>query len=215
MCIDCAQKKLCEALEVECAAGLCPNEFGQICVCVAAHRDHTHIRFRAPSGDTVTVWYSLPAPLDEVRTILPQEAFQVHEHASWIDDDEEQGIDDEAAAALERARGSFSRVILSGNSCQICFENFDKQELSEAGSETTMILPCGHRFHIQCCEEWLSEHRRCPVCRFELTAEAIAAAETKSMEFATSGREGLSWAQFLRQPIPKIDHTGDINSHLF
>merc|ERR1712062_76044 len=151
------------------------------CICVAGHRDHTHIRFRAPGGDTVTVWYSLPAPLDEVRTILPQETFQVHEHAPWVDDDEEQGIDDETAAALERARGSFSRFILSDYCCQICFENFDKKNSVDIGSETTMILPCGHRFHFQCCEEWLSQHCRCPVCRFELTAEAIAAAETKSM----------------------------------
>lgn len=39
--------------------------------------------------------------------------------------------------------------------CPICFE--------ELANPTT--LPCGHQYHQQCIDEWLSDHNTCPYCR--------------------------------------------------
>ena len=40
----------------------------------------------------------------------------------------------------------------------------------ESGSGSWVRLPCGHAFHRECAEEWLTNRRRtCPLCREEVT----------------------------------------------
>ena len=48
--------------------------------------------------------------------------------------------------------------------CSICLNDINK-------SEKTVLLPCGHMFHWDCCLKWLQSKNTCPVCRFELPAE--------------------------------------------
>jgi len=48
--------------------------------------------------------------------------------------------------------------------CCICLNDINK-------SEITILLPCGHMFHCDCCLKWLQSKNTCPVCRFELPAE--------------------------------------------
>jgi hypothetical protein len=44
--------------------------------------------------------------------------------------------------------------------------------LSEINSgEETVLLPCGHLFHWNCCFTWLNKNNTCPICRFELPPE--------------------------------------------
>eukprot|EP01063_Lacrimia_lanifica_P021203 TRINITY_DN28479_c0_g1_i1.p1 TRINITY_DN28479_c0_g1~~TRINITY_DN28479_c0_g1_i1.p1 ORF type:complete len:375 (+),score=69.02 TRINITY_DN28479_c0_g1_i1:91-1215(+) len=45
--------------------------------------------------------------------------------------------------------------------CTICLDAF-----SEGG--TAKQLPCGHIFCVGCVDEWLKQHRTCPVCRKEV-----------------------------------------------
>lgn len=41
--------------------------------------------------------------------------------------------------------------------------------LSEIGKgEKTVLLPCGHMFHWNCCLTWLKSNNTCPMCRFEI-----------------------------------------------
>ncbi|CAI9110980.1 OLC1v1011105C1 [Oldenlandia corymbosa var. corymbosa] len=46
--------------------------------------------------------------------------------------------------------------------CCVCLSRLNK------GDEEKRSLPCGHEFHGECIESWLSNTRRktCPVCRF-------------------------------------------------
>jgi len=44
------------------------------------------------------------------------------------------------------------------NQCIICMENFDENELVKQ-------LPCGHIFHGDCIDHWLSEQKNCPFCK--------------------------------------------------
>ena len=45
--------------------------------------------------------------------------------------------------------------------CSICLEGI------EIGKET-VLLPCGHMFHSNCCITWLKKCNTCPICRFEI-----------------------------------------------
>lgn len=47
--------------------------------------------------------------------------------------------------------------------CIICLEGF------EAGN-SLRTLPCGHEYHTQCIDKWLtSQHRTCPICKADVT----------------------------------------------
>ena len=48
--------------------------------------------------------------------------------------------------------------------CSICLEQF------EVGSEARE-MPCKHRFHSACTENWLRVRRSCPLCRFAMPLE--------------------------------------------
>jgi hypothetical protein len=45
--------------------------------------------------------------------------------------------------------------------CCICLEEI------QIGKET-VLLPCGHMFHYDCCITWLKKSNTCPICRFEI-----------------------------------------------
>ena len=44
-------------------------------------------------------------------------------------------------------------------SCCICISDIEK-------NEETVLLPCGHMFHWNCCLNWLKGNNTCPMCRF-------------------------------------------------
>jgi len=46
--------------------------------------------------------------------------------------------------------------------CSICLSLF------ENGDELR-ILPCRHRFHSECIDQWFRSHRTCPMCRIDVT----------------------------------------------
>jgi hypothetical protein len=51
--------------------------------------------------------------------------------------------------------------------CTICLEEY------EAG-EKVRVLPCLHRFHVGCIDQWLHSRRLCPVCKHDATKPLMA-----------------------------------------
>lgn len=47
--------------------------------------------------------------------------------------------------------------------CPICHENFVNSKFAKS-------LPCGHTYHSQCINEWLSRSTKCAVCRHSLVS---------------------------------------------
>jgi hypothetical protein len=74
-----------------------------------------------------------------------------------------------AQAAAARKRGKARRKsrtakrYYSKDECAICMDNFHR-------GEVVRILPCGHVFHKDECDEWLLKWRKlCPTCRADVT----------------------------------------------
>lgn len=42
-------------------------------------------------------------------------------------------------------------------SCAVCLSDI-------CDGETLRKLPCGHKFHVDCCDQWLGRSKRCPLC---------------------------------------------------
>jgi hypothetical protein len=48
--------------------------------------------------------------------------------------------------------------------CMVCLDEFQEQE-------DVRRLPCLHVFHKNCIDNWLKDHRKCPICNFEIPIE--------------------------------------------
>ncbi|XP_031502752.1 RING-H2 finger protein ATL57-like [Nymphaea colorata] len=60
--------------------------------------------------------------------------------------------------------------------CAVCLGEFE-------GGETAKLLPlCGHFFHADCIDEWLSSHTSCPLCRASLVPPPSQPKERQSDE---------------------------------
>eukprot|EP00928_Gymnodinium_smaydae_P072375 TRINITY_DN55749_c0_g1_i1.p1 TRINITY_DN55749_c0_g1~~TRINITY_DN55749_c0_g1_i1.p1 ORF type:complete len:359 (+),score=90.80 TRINITY_DN55749_c0_g1_i1:78-1154(+) len=46
--------------------------------------------------------------------------------------------------------------------CMVCLEEF-------RGGDEVRILPCLHRYHRECVDNWLAVNRHCPVCKHDVT----------------------------------------------
>ena len=63
---------------------------------------------------------------------------------------------EELVAALRFARGGGT-----GRTCNICITDYEE-------GDSYRVLPCGHRFHIECVDKWLrSTSLRCPLCNHD------------------------------------------------
>jgi len=50
-----------------------------------------------------------------------------------------------------------------GDKCTICLSEFEVEE-------DVRRLPCMHLFHVECVDQWLSQNKRCPICRVDIEA---------------------------------------------
>ncbi|KAJ0240972.1 RING-H2 finger protein ATL39 [Hirschfeldia incana] len=51
--------------------------------------------------------------------------------------------------------------------CVICLNEYKEDEMLR------LILPCGHVFHVDCVDKWLSYHSTCPICRADVTLDPV------------------------------------------
>mmetsp|Transcript_9516 Transcript_9516/g.19102 ORF Transcript_9516/g.19102 Transcript_9516/m.19102 type:complete len:134 (-) Transcript_9516:37-438(-) len=75
--------------------------------------------------------------------------------------------------------------------CMICLNNY------EVG-DVVRLLPCMHRFHIECSDPWFKQSQYCPMCKLsvftgkmqqETPARRAPAQTTTSTSTSSSGRE--------------------------
>jgi hypothetical protein len=69
-------------------------------------------------------------------------------------------LDEQTLVALFRQPGQ-AQSALEHQECAIRFESF-------ADGEYLRTLPCMHRYHVACVDEWLAESCACPMCKYEI-----------------------------------------------
>ncbi|KAK1617567.1 hypothetical protein QYE76_023084 [Lolium multiflorum] len=69
--------------------------------------------------------------------------------------------------------------------CSVCLADYQAEERLQR------IPPCGHTFHIDCIDHWLSKNTTCPLCRVSLLpAPKTASVEPADLEAQTVEEEG-------------------------
>lgn len=75
-------------------------------------------------------------------------------------------------ASKKAAIESMPRVTITAKEdCSICLEKF------KVGGEARE-MPCNHRFHSGCIENWLWVRKSCPLCRFLIPLEELEEEES-------------------------------------
>ncbi|GAA0187258.1 hypothetical protein LIER_34546 [Lithospermum erythrorhizon] len=58
--------------------------------------------------------------------------------------------------------------------CSVCLEDYQSEVEEEEGCNNKQV-PCGHIFHENCIQVWLSHHNSCPLCRSIVYASSASA----------------------------------------
>jgi hypothetical protein len=87
--------------------------------------------------------------------------------------------DDEGNLTIMESKGdteyTISRAQLVIPTCAVCLEDFEPGDLLRA-------LPCGHRFHTDCIDPWLTERSSaCPMCKADFHRPITAAKEEEQV----------------------------------
>ncbi|WVW87096.1 hypothetical protein I302_109153 [Kwoniella bestiolae CBS 10118] len=92
-----------------------------------------------------------------------------------------------------RHRHHVKRQYFSKDECAICMDNFEK-------GDVVRILPCGHVFHKEECDEWLMKWRKlCPTCRADVTLPPGGAVKGSTLTPVTNPPDHLPGAEIPRQ----------------
>lgn len=67
-----------------------------------------------------------------------------------------------AASGDQSSSGGAGTAADEERKCMVCLEGFKD-------GEGLRILPCLHRYHVQCIDPWLAQNRHCPVCKHDVT----------------------------------------------
>ncbi|XP_021889635.1 LOW QUALITY PROTEIN: RING-H2 finger protein ATL7-like [Carica papaya] len=86
---------------------------------------------------------------------------------------------------------------IKDNQCSVCLGDY------QAEDKLQQIPACGHTFHMECIDHWLSSHTTCPLCRLSLLAKAPSSSpdnqRTANQEFPVTENGNQALAQSASQ----------------
>jgi len=102
------------------------------------------------------------------------------------------------ASAPTASTGSTTAATTLGqaedNKCMVCMEMF-------ADGEVLRTLPCLHRYHSRCVDEWLRRHPTCPICKRDITDNSAPPPEPRHRE--SNARAGPRAARALTSVVQR------------
>ncbi|CAA7033246.1 unnamed protein product [Microthlaspi erraticum] len=96
---------------------------------------------------------------------------------------------------------------INDSQCSVCLGDY------QADEKLQQIPACGHTFHMDCIDLWLTSHTTCPLCRLSLKPKAFQERSHQSLENVSSmvNSNGEASAQLESQSINAIPtHIDDI-----
>ena len=79
--------------------------------------------------------------------------------------------------------------------CAICLENY-------SGGDKLRVLPCQHRYHSECIDQWLATRRPCcPVCKADAHHSSGGGGGSRDLEAGRAGGEGEQQQQQWRGAV--------------
>jgi len=95
----------------------------------------------------------------------------------------------------------------SSHKCCICLENFKE-------GEKVRVLPCFHRYHKDCIDEWLGRSDRCPLCKTAIWAHephSDAAASESVSSWISRQSSPRSFAGDVEESLPEEAAPGPVD----
>lgn len=140
------------------AATACLSLFIAACFCLSCAQAGLFNYSRDENGRLILFF---------ARTDIGTTPVKVNNHSILTRDqanklDEEVFRERENATGEEGVRTENTDVEAAKCICAICLEEFED-------NEKVKVLPCHHRFHIDCLVPWLTRrHASCPLCKFDV-----------------------------------------------
>ncbi|PNW72441.1 hypothetical protein CHLRE_16g680117v5 [Chlamydomonas reinhardtii] len=98
---------------------------------------------------------------EEEQEVMEQEQEEEEDRASRSSSDSGQcGALAAAVSGMRTPRPPGAHAGETKRTCAICLENYEE-------GEKIRVLPCAHRFHMTCVDQWLGNRRFCPVCKHD------------------------------------------------
>ncbi|KAJ0243124.1 RING-H2 finger protein ATL7 [Hirschfeldia incana] len=69
---------------------------------------------------------------------------------------------------------------INDSQCSVCLGDY------QANEKLQQIPPCGHTFHMDCIDLWLTLHTTCPLCRLSLIPKSSLEGSQQNLETASS-----------------------------
>ncbi|CAI9117418.1 OLC1v1018810C1 [Oldenlandia corymbosa var. corymbosa] len=98
------------------------------------------------------------------------------------------GLDPSIVASLPKfiikKRDRDAKYVETGakTECSVCLSSF------EIGEQARKLPNCGHTFHVECIDKWLTSHSTCPICRTEAEPRLdLSAVQPEPREGVTIG----------------------------
>lgn len=125
-------------------------------------------RFSAVEIEFASLMRAYVAGGSENRSV-PQLRNQGHRGEFAVPPMELDGIDRCTSIVVFRPGGNHDQC------CAVCLTDFEE-------GETLRVLPCGHRFHDTCADQWLLRSAQCPICRSSVKSTVAASRRSRRLQ---------------------------------